>query len=77
MSGPYIRVKEVRGQVPGITCNRARSNSAINNKQASSYVRAEREWRAGTTASSAKGGRPGAVDLFVLRTWPIGQELGL
>ena len=23
-----------------------------------SYIRAEREWRAGTTASSAKGGRP-------------------
>ena len=35
-----------------------RINSAINNKQASSYIRAEREWRAGTMASSAKGGRP-------------------
>ena len=61
MSSAYIRVKEVRGQVPGTTCNRARTNSAINNKQASSYIRAEREWRAGTTASSAKGGRPGTT----------------
>ena len=31
MSSAYIRVKEVRGQVPGITCNGARINSAINN----------------------------------------------
>ena len=59
MSSAYIRVKKVRGQVPGTTCNGARTNSAINNTQASSYIRAEREWRAGTTASSAKGGRPG------------------
>ena len=29
--------------------------------QTSGYVRAEREWRAGTTASSAKGGRPGTT----------------
>ena len=27
----YIRVREVRGQVPWITCNVARTNSAINN----------------------------------------------
>ena len=40
MSSAYIRVKEVRGQVPGTTCNGARTNSAINNSQSSSYVRA-------------------------------------
>ena len=28
----YIRVREVRGQVPGTTCNGARTNSAINNR---------------------------------------------
>ena len=39
-----IRMKEVRGQVPGITCNGAHAKSAINNQQASGYVRAEREW---------------------------------
>ena len=27
----YMRVREVRGQVPGTTCNGARTNSAINN----------------------------------------------
>ena len=42
----YIRVKEVRGQVPRTTCNGARTKSAINNYQATGYVRAEREWRA-------------------------------
>ena len=64
----YIRMQEVRGQVPGTTCNGARTNSAINNSQTSGYIRApeyyavlQREWRAGTTASSAKGGRPEAV----------------
>ena len=31
MSSAYIGVKEVRGQVPGTTCNGARTNSAINN----------------------------------------------
>ena len=40
MSSAYIRVKEVRGQVPGTTCNGARTNSAINNSQNSGYVRA-------------------------------------
>ena len=59
MSSVYIRVKEVRGQVPGTTCNGARTNSAINNTQASSYIRAERERRAGLSAPGAKGGRPG------------------
>ena len=28
----------MRGQVPGTTCNGARTNSAINNTQASSYI---------------------------------------
>ena len=75
MSSAYIRVKEVIGQVPGTTCNRARTNSAINNKQASSYIRAEREWLAGTTASSAKGGRPTRTPnlAYWSRTWPISQ----
>ena len=61
-------MKEVRGQVPGTTCNGAHTNSAINNSQTSGYVRASeyysvlpREWRAGTTASRAKGGRPGTT----------------
>ena len=27
----YIRVREVRGQVPGTTCNGARTKNAINN----------------------------------------------
>ena len=52
-----IRVKEVRGQVPGTTCNGARTNSAIKNR-ASNYIRAEREWRAGLSAPGAKGGGP-------------------
>ena len=34
------RGEAVRGQVPGTTCNGARTNSAINNTQASSYIRA-------------------------------------
>ena len=63
----YIRVREMRGQVPGTTCNGARNNSAINNTQASSYIRAEREWRAGLSAPGAKGGRPRAVDLVLRR----------
>ena len=33
-------VFEVRGQLPGATCNRARTKSAINNYQAPGYVRA-------------------------------------
>ena len=40
MSSAYIRVKEVKGQVPGTICNGARTNSAINNTQTSGYVRA-------------------------------------
>ena len=36
----YIEVKEVRGQVPGTSRNGGRTKSAINNFQASSYVRA-------------------------------------
>ena len=40
MSSVYIGVKEVRGQVPGTTCNGARTNSAINNSQNSGYARA-------------------------------------
>ena len=40
MSSAYIGVKEVRGQVPGTTCNGARTNSAINNSQNSGYIRA-------------------------------------
>ena len=54
----------MRGQVPWTICNGARTNSGINNSQTSGYVMAPeyyavlpREWRAGTTASSAKGGR--------------------
>ena len=39
MSSAYIRVKKVRGQVPGTTRNGARTNSAINNTQTSDYVR--------------------------------------
>ena len=58
MSSAYLRVKEVRGQVPGTTCNGARTNSAINNTQASSYLREEREWRAGLSAPGAKSGGP-------------------
>ena len=49
MSSAYIRVKEVRGQVPGTTCNEARAKSAIKIYQASGDARAEREWRAGGT----------------------------
>ena len=33
-------MREVRDQVPGTTCNGARTNSAINNSQNSGYVRA-------------------------------------
>ena len=58
----------MRGQVRGTICNGARTKSAINNNQTSGYVRAPeyysvlpREWRAGTTASRAKGGRPGTT----------------
>ena len=79
MSNAYIRVKEVRGQVPGTTCNGARTNSAINNSQNSGYLRAP-EYYAVHGGSGAPGLRhqaPRAVDLLVLRTWPIGQELGL
>ena len=42
----------MRGQVPGTTCNGARTKSAINNYQASGYVRAEREWRAGISSGT-------------------------
>ena len=55
MSSAYIRVKEVRGQVPGTTCNGARATSAINNFHASGYVRAEREWRAGVSSVTRRG----------------------
>ena len=37
MSSAYIGVKEVRGRVPGTTCNGARN--AVNNSQASGYVK--------------------------------------
>ena len=40
MSSAYIRVKDVRGQVPGTTYNGARTKSAINNSQSSGYVKA-------------------------------------
>ena len=44
MSGAYeyilVRLWEVRSQVPGTTFNGARTNSSINNTQASSYIRA-------------------------------------
>ena len=39
MSSAYKGVKEVRGQVPGTTRNGGRTKSAINNFQASGYVR--------------------------------------
>ena len=52
MSSAYIRVKEVRGQVPGTTCNGAHTNSAINNYHTSGYVRAEREWSAGVSSGT-------------------------
>ena len=42
----------MRGQVPGTTCNGARATSAINNYQAPGCVRAEREWRAGTSSGT-------------------------
>ena len=74
MRSAYIRVKEVRGQVPGTTCNGARTNSAINNTQNSGYVRAP-EYYAVHWGSGAPGLRhqaPRAV-VPVLRTWPIGQ----
>ena len=47
----------MRGQVPGTRCNGARTNSAINNTQVSSYIRAGREWRAVLSSPGAKGGR--------------------
>ena len=52
MSGAYISVREVRGQVPGTTCNGARAKSAINNYQALCYIRAERKWRAGVSSGT-------------------------
>ena len=42
----------MRGQVPGTTCNEARTKSAINNYQAPRYIRAEREWRAGVSSGT-------------------------
>ena len=47
MSSAYIRVKEVRGQVPGthVTGHAQRVRSTTNRP----YVRAEREWRARDT----------------------------
>ena len=48
----------MRGQVPGTTCNRARTKSAINNYQASGDVRAEREWRAGTSERNPRADPP-------------------
>ena len=38
--------------MPGTTCNGARTKIAINNYQASGYVRAEREWRFGTSSGT-------------------------
>ena len=35
----YIRVRELRGQVSGTTLGRARTKSASNNTQVSSYIR--------------------------------------
>ena len=54
MSSAYLRVKEVRGQVPVTTrtCNEARAKSAINNYQTSGDVRAERELRAGISSGT-------------------------
>ena len=40
MNITYIIVKEVKGQVPETTRGRARTKSAINNYQASGYIRA-------------------------------------
>ena len=41
----YIRVREMRGQVPGTTCNGARTNDAINSSttQGMSYIIAPEE----------------------------------
>ena len=64
--------KNLWRQVPRTSCNRARTNSAINNKQASSYIRAESQQR-GSGAPVLRHQAPRAVDLLVLRTWPIGQ----
>ena len=71
----YIRVREVRGQVPGTICNGARTNSAINNSQTSGYVRAPEYYAVhrGSGAPVLRHQAPMAVDLLVLRTWPIGQ----
>ena len=48
MSIAYIPVKEVRGQVPGTTCNGARATSAINNfglcKSREGVARRDIEW---------------------------------
>ena len=52
MSSAYIRVREVRGQVPGTTYNGARTKSATNNYQAPGCVRAEREWLTGTSSGT-------------------------
>ena len=66
MSSAYIRVKEVRDQVPGTTCNGAHTNCDKQlpdlwlRKGARILRSTLREWRAGTTLR-AKGGRPGTT----------------
>ena len=65
MSCAYIRVKEVRGQVPGTTCTHQQCDqqqTSLGLRKGPRVVRSTpREWRAGTTASRAKGGRPGTT----------------
>ena len=70
MSSAYIRVKEVRGQVPGgwgymwwgthQQCDQQQTGLELR-KGARVLLSTPREWRAGTTASRAKGGRPGTT----------------
>ena len=65
----YIRVREVRGQVPGTICNEWGTHQQCDQQLPELGLRkgarvlrsTPREWRAGTTASSAKGGRPGTT----------------
>ena len=61
MSSAYIRMREVRGQVPGTTRYEVRTKSATNNYQAPHYIRAEREWRAGVSS--------GPPEWNTRRTW--------
>ena len=71
MCSAYIRVKEVRGQVPGTTRNGARTNSAINNSQNSGYVRAPEYYAIhwGSGAPVLRHQAPRAVDPILRRQY--------